>query len=192
MKHLLSQIRNCTHCKEHLPLGPRPIVAADRKSKIVIVGQAPGIKVHQTGIPWDDASGRQLRSWLGVSDKQFYDRRLFALVPMGFCYPGKGKLGDLPPRPECAPQWHTPLMDQMPDIRLTILLGVYAQKHYLGDAMKINLTENVESYRDFLPDYLPLPHPSPRNRFWLGKNLWFEQEVLPELRKRVSEILTNP
>ncbi len=192
MKKLLSDIRSCTICAEQLPLGPRPIVTADRKSKIAIVGQAPGIKVHQTGIPWDDASGRQLKNWLGVSDKQFYDKRLFALVPMGFCYPGKRKLGDLPPRPECAPQWHTPLMDQMPNIRLTILVGMYAQKYYLGDAMKINLTENVESDREFLPDYLPLPHPSPRNRFWLRKNLWFEQEVLPELRKRVSEILTNP
>lgn len=191
MKLLLSQIRNCTHCKEHLPLGPRPIVTADPKSKIAIIGQAPGARVHQTGIPWDDPSGKQLRKWLGVSDKQFYDKRLFALVPMGFCYPGKGKTGDLPPRPECAPQWHTPLMDQMANLELTILIGQYAQKHYLGDAMKHNLTETVMNYKEYLPDYFPLPHPSPRNRFWMGKNPWFEEEVLPELKKQVLESLAK-
>ncbi len=190
MEQLLSQIRSCTHCKEHLPLGPRPIVAAHPESKIAIIGQAPGTKVHQTGIPWDDPSGRQLRNWLGVSDGQFYDDRLFALVPMGFCYPGKGKSGDLPPRPECAPQWHAPLMDQMANLKLTILIGQYAQKHYLGDGMKNNLTETVKNYRELLPHYFVLPHPSPRNRFWLSKNPWFEEEVLPELRKRVLSSLT--
>src|SRR5690606_612417 len=143
MEQLLSQIRSCTHCKEHLPLGPRPIVAAHPESKIAIIGQAPGTKVHQTGIPWDDPSGKQLRKWLGVSDGQFYDERLFAIVPMGFCYPGKGKSGDLPPRPECAPQWHAPLMEQMPNLKLVILIGQYAQKHYLRDDMKGNLTETV-------------------------------------------------
>lgn len=191
MEQLLSQIRSCTHCKEHLPLGPRPIVAAHPESKIAIIGQAPGTKVHQTGIPWDDPSGKQLRKWLGVSDGQFYDERLFAIVPMGFCYPGKGKSGDLPPRPECAPQWHALLMEQMPNLKLTILIGQYAQKHYLGDDMKSNLTETVKNYRDFLPEYFVLPHPSPRNRFWLSKNPWFEEEVLPELRKRVLSSLTS-
>ncbi|WP_318343807.1 uracil-DNA glycosylase family protein [Flagellimonas baculiformis] len=191
MEQLLSQIRSCTHCKEHLPLGPRPIVAAHPESKIAIIGQAPGTKVHQTGIPWDDPSGRQLRNWLGVSDEQFYDDRLFALVPMGFCYPGKGKSGDLPPRPECAPQWHAPLLEQMPNLKLTILIGQYAQKNYLGDDMKSNLTETVKKYREFLPQYFVLPHPSPRNRFWLSKNPWFDEEVLPELRKRVSNSLTS-
>lgn len=191
MEQLLSQIRSCTHCKEHLPLGPRPIVAAHPESKIAIIGQAPGTKVHQTGIPWDDPSGRQLRNWLGVSDEQFYDDRLFALVPMGFCYPGKGKSGDLPPRPECASQWHAPLLEQMPNLKLVILIGQYAQKNYLGDDMKSNLTETVKNYREFLPQYFVLPHPSPRNRFWLGKNPWFEEEVLPELRKRVSNSLTS-
>lgn len=191
MEQLLSQIRSCTHCKEHLPLGPRPIVAAHPESKIAIIGQAPGTKVHQTGIPWDDPSGRQLRNWLGVSDEQFYDDRLFALVPMGFCYPGKGKSGDLPPRPECAPQWHAPLLEQMPNLKLVILIGQYAQKNYLGDDMKSNLTETVKNYREFLPQYFVLPHPSPRNRFWLSKNPWFDEEVLPELRKRVSNSLTS-
>lgn len=191
MEQLLSQIRSCTHCKEHLPLGPRPIVAAHPESKIAIIGQAPGTKVHQTGIPWDDPSGKQLRRWLGVSDGQFYDERLFAIVPMGFCYPGKGKSGDLPPRPECAPQWHAPLMEQMPNLKLTILIGQYAQKHYLGDEMKNNLTETVKNYSEFLPEYFVLPHPSPRNRFWLSKNPWFEEEVLPELRKRVLSSLTS-
>lgn len=191
MEQLLSQIRSCTHCKEHLPLGPRPIVAAHPESKIAIIGQAPGTKVHQTGIPWDDPSGKQLRKWLNVTDGQFYDERLFAIVPMGFCYPGKGKSGDLPPRPECAPQWHAQLMEQMPNLKLTILIGQYAQKHYLGDDMKSNLTETVRFYREFLPEYFVLPHPSPRNRFWLSKNPWFEEEVLPELRKRVLSSLTS-
>lgn len=189
MEQLLSQIRSCTHCKEHLPLGPRPIVAAHPESKIIIIGQAPGTKVHQTGIPWDDPSGKQLRNWLGVSDEQFYDERLFAIVPMGFCYPGKGKSGDLPPRPECAPQWHAPLMEQMPNLKLVILIGQYAQKHYLRDDMKGNLTETVKNYREFLPEYFVLPHPSPRNRFWLSKNPWFEEEVLPDLKKKVLESL---
>jgi len=189
MEQLLSQIRSCTHCKEHLPLGPRPIVAAHPESKIAIIGQAPGTKVHQTGIPWDDPSGKQLRKWLGVSDGQFYDERLFAIVPMGFCYPGKGKSGDLPPRPECAPQWHAPLMEQMPNLKLVILIGQYAQKHYLRDDMKGNLTETVKNYREFLPEYFVLPHPSPRNRFWLSKNPWFEEEVLPDLKKKVLESL---
>ncbi len=189
MEQLLSQIRSCTHCKEHLPLGPRPIVAAHPESKIIIIGQAPGTKVHQTGIPWDDPSGKQLRNWLGVSDEQFYDERLFAIAPMGFCYPGKGKSGDLPPRPECAPQWHAPLMEQMPNLKLVILIGQYAQKHYLRDDMKGNLTETVKNYREFLPDYFALPHPSPRNRFWLSNNPWFEEKVLPDLKEKVLESL---
>jgi len=139
MDQLLSKIRNCIHCKEHLPLGPRPIVAAHPASKIAIIGQAPGTKVHQTGIPWDDPSGRQLRKWLGVTDEQFYNEQLFALIPMGFCYPGKGKSGDLPPRPECAPLWHESLVKQMPSLKLIILIGQYAQNYYLGNTMKRNL-----------------------------------------------------
>ncbi|MFC4220743.1 uracil-DNA glycosylase family protein [Flagellimonas marina] len=191
MNQLLSEIKNCSVCKEHLPLGPRPIVSAHPESKIAIIGQAPGSKVHQTGVPWDDPSGKQLRKWLGVTDEQFYDERLLALIPMGFCYPGRGKSGDLPPRPECAPLWHQPLLDQMPNLKLTILIGQYAQFRYLGDAMEKNLTETVKNYKSYLPKYMVLPHPSPRNRFWLSKNPWFEEEVIPQLQKAVSSTLKN-
>jgi uracil-DNA glycosylase len=172
-------------------MGPKPIVAAHPESKIAIIGQAPGTKVHQTGVPWDDPSGKQLRKWLGVTDEQFYDERLFALIPMGFCYPGKGKSGDLPPRSECAPLWHDPLFQDMPNLKLTILIGQYAQRYYLGDAMKKNLTETVKNYKNYLPRYIVLPHPSPRNRFWLRKNLWFEEDVLPELQEKVSTCLLS-
>ena len=189
MQDLLHNIKQCTICSNHLPLGPRPIVTAHPDSKIIIIGQAPGTSVHKTGVPWDDPSGRQLRKWLGVTDDVFYDETKIALMPMGFCYPGKGKTGDLPPRPECAPQWHSVLLEKLPNIELVILIGMYAQKYYLqGDAKK-NLTETVRAYQEYLPKYLPLPHPSPRNRFWLTKNPWFDDEVEPELKRRVNEIL---
>ncbi|KAB7528559.1 uracil-DNA glycosylase family protein [Flagellimonas olearia] len=191
MDQLLSEIRNCSVCKAHLPLGPRPIVSAHPESRIVLIGQAPGTKVHQTGVPWDDPSGKQLRKWLNVTDEQFYDEKLFALIPMGFCYPGKGKSGDLPPRVECAPLWHQPLLNQMPQLKLTILIGQYAQNHYLGDTRKKTLTETVKNHQDYGPDFFVLPHPSPRNRFWLSKNPWFEEEVIPQLQKAVSSILKN-
>jgi uracil-DNA glycosylase len=187
---LLEDIRACDTCKAHLPLGPRPIVAAHPEAKIVIIGQAPGTKVHMTGIPWDDPSGNQLRKWMGISTEVFYDPSKIALMPMGFCYPGKGKSGDLPPRPECAPQWHEAILKQLPKIQLTIFIGQYAQEYYLKDAKKKNLTETVKHYIEYLPDYLPLPHPSPRNRFWLTKNPWFEQEVVSELQARVEAVLT--
>lgn len=189
MKDLLSKIRQCTICEKYLPLGPRPIVSAHPNAKIVIIGQAPGIKVHKTGIPWDDPSGKQLRNWLGVSDEVFYDETKIALMPMGFCYPGKGKSGDLPPRPECAPQWHKPLLDKLPNVELIILIGMYAQNYYLGKNAKKTLTETVANYKAYLPTYLPLPHPSPRNRFWLAKNPWFGVEVLPELAERVKKLI---
>ncbi|WP_417855900.1 uracil-DNA glycosylase family protein [Xanthomarina gelatinilytica] len=189
MKNLLKDIRQCTICEAHLPLGPRPIVSAHKDSKIVIIGQAPGLKVHTTGIPWDDPSGKQLRKWLDVTDELFYDETKIALVPMGFCYPGKGKSGDLPPRPECAPQWHQKLLDQMPNLQLVILIGLYSQKYYLKEKAKRTLTETVAEYKTYLPNYFPLPHPSPRNRFWLTKNPWFEKEVIPELQEKVSQIL---
>lgn len=189
MDQLLHQIQGCNLCEKHLALGPRPIVAAHPKSKIAIIGQAPGAKVHQTGVPWDDPSGKKLREWLNVTEQQFYNKQLFALIPMGFCYPGKGKSGDLPPRPECAPKWHNPLMDQMPNLDLIILIGQYAQNHYLGDTMKRNLTETVNNYNIYLPKYFVLPHPSPRNRFWLQKNPWFGKQVLPELQKRVNALI---
>ena len=191
MQELLSEIRSCEVCKAHLPLGPRPIVAAHEEAKIVIVGQAPGTKVHQTGVPWDDPSGRQLRKWLGVTDEVFYDETKIALIPMGFCYPGKGKSGDLPPRPECAPLWHEPLLSKMPSIELIVVIGSYAQGYYLKEKREKNLTGTVKMYKNYLPRYFPLPHPSPRNRFWQSKNPWFEEEVVPELQKRVLNILSN-
>jgi len=189
MKKLLSDIRDCEVCAGHLPLGPRPIVAAHQDARIIIIGQAPGTKVHETGVPWDDPSGRQLRKWLGVSDEVFYNESKIALVPMGFCYPGKGKGGDLPPRPECAPLWHQKLWDSMPNLELIILIGTYAQKYYLKEQMEKNLTETVRSYRNYLPKYFPLPHPSPRNRFWLTKNPWFEDEVLGDLDDLVNKLV---
>lgn len=189
MKKLLKEIRACEVCKEHLPLGPRPIVAAHADAKIIIIGQAPGTKVHETGVPWDDPSGRQLRKWLGVTDETFYDEKKIALVPMGFCYPGKGKGGDLPPRIECAPLWHHQLWDSMPNLELIILIGTYAQKYYLKGEMEKNLTVTVKAYLRYLPKYFPLPHPSPRNRFWLTKNPWFEKMVVRTLQKKVKDIL---
>ncbi len=188
MEDLLHSIRQCRICEAHLPLGPRPVATGHPDSKIVIIGQAPGTKVHQSGIPWDDASGRQLRKWLDVSTEAFYDESKFAIIPMGFCYPGKGKSGDLPPRKECAPQWHQALFDEMKQVELVILIGMYAQKYYLKEKAKRTLTETVANYKDYLPQYFVLPHPSPRNRFWLTKNPWFEKEVLPELKKRIKQL----
>lgn len=189
MEQLLIKIRACEVCSEYLPLGPRPIVAAHSNAKIIIIGQAPGIKVHETGVPWDDPSGKQLRKWLDVSDEVFYDETKIALVPMGFCYPGKGKGGDLPPRKECTPLWHQQLWDSMPNLEFIILIGTYAQNYYLKEKMGKNLTETVRAYPKYLPKYFPLPHPSPRNRFWLTKNPWFENKVLIELRERVASCL---
>lgn len=188
MDELLQKIRQCEICKSSLPLGPNPVVRASEKSRILIIGQAPGTKVHHSGIPWNDASGKNLRKWLGVSDDEFYNPELFAIVPMGFCYPGKGKSGDLPPRPECALEWHERLLAQMPNIELTLLIGQYAQGYYL-EGRKENLTETVRSFKDYLPKYFPLVHPSPRNGIWMRKNLWFEKEVLPVLKERVRTVL---
>ncbi|GAA4273374.1 uracil-DNA glycosylase family protein [Aquimarina gracilis] len=189
MDNLLSNIRTCDVCKAHLPLGPRPVVSGHPEAKIVIIGQAPGTKVHASGVPWDDASGKQLRKWLNVTNELFYDETKIAIVPMGFCYPGKGKSGDLPPRPECAPLWHQPLWDHMQNIALVILIGQYAQKYYLREKIKGNLTETVRAYHEFLPRYFPLPHPSPRNRFWLTKNPWFNDEVVSVLQQKINEVL---
>ena len=189
MKTLLQNIRNCTVCKKYLPNQPRPIIQAHQNSRIVIIGQAPGLKVQLSGVPWDDASGNELRRWLGVTNEQFYDAKLFALVPMGFCYPGRGASGDIPPRPECAPLWHAALFKKMPHIKLVILIGQYAQKFYIPNGLKSTLTETVKSYEEYLPHYLPLVHPSPRNRIWQKKNPWYELEVIPELQKIVRSTL---
>ena len=190
MDQLLTDIRKCTHCSAHLKLGPNPVMSAHPASKIVIIGQAPGTRVHQTGIPWNDPSGNALRSWLGVDAEVFYDERWFALMPMGFCYPGKGPSGDLPPRPECAPLWHQPLLAQMPHIELVVLIGQYAQKAYLKDKHR-NLTERVRDFQQYLPQQCPIPHPSPRNRHWQRNNPWFTAQVVPALQSRVKQVLSR-
>ncbi len=189
MNTLLAQISSCTVCEQHLPFGAHPVVRASALSKIVIVGQAPGRIVHHTGIPWNDRSGDTLRSWLGIDKSLFYDTNLFALMPMGFCYPGTGTSGDLPPRPECAPLWHEQLLACMPHVSLTILIGHYAQAYYLRERKKKTLTETVRNFSDYMPRYAVLPHPSPRNTLWLRKNDWFAREIIPELRLLVQSRL---
>ena len=179
-------------CANYLPNPPKPVVRASPKSKIVIIGQAPGQKVQNSGIPWDDQSGNELRRWLGVNKEQFYNDQLFALIPMGFCYPGKGKSGDIPPRPECAPLWHRQLLSNMPDVKLIILIGQYAQNYYLKDLKKSTLTETVKSFNDYLPSYLPLVHPSPRNKVWQKRNSWFELTTVPLLQQIINEIIAIP
>ena len=189
MENLLNEIRNCIICQSHLKDGVNPVLAAHQKSKIAIVGQAPGKKVHETGIPWDDQSGERLRNWLQIDKSTFYNPKQFAIIPMGFCYPGKGKSGDLPPRTECAPQWHSRLFDKLIDLELIVLVGSYSQEYYLNDNKEKTLTERVRNYRSYLPQYLVLPHPSPRNNIWISKNPWFEKEMLPIIPKLISETL---
>lgn len=189
LRDLLQEIRACRHCENTLPLGPRPVLRAGTGARILIIGQAPGTKVHATGIPWDDPSGVRLRQWLDMEPQQFYDESSIAIVPMGFCYPGKGKSGDLPPAPDCAPLWHEQLLELLPQVELVLLIGSYAQNHYLGKTRE-TLTARVQRWADFAPRYLPLPHPSPRNTFWLRRNPWFETDVVPVLRERVGQILS--
>jgi uracil-DNA glycosylase len=189
LEALLSAVRACTACQAHLPLGPRPVLRAAATARILIVGQAPGARVHRTGIPWDDPSGERLRSWMGVSKDDFYDESRIAIIPMGYCYPGRGRGGDLPPRPECAQLWLEKLLAEMPLIELTLLIGQYAQRHFLGKRRKASLTETTRAWAQYAPRYIPLPHPSPRNTPWLQRNSEFEQELLPELRKRVDALL---
>ena len=188
LPQLLTDIRQCTVCAEHLPAGPRPLVQAGTNASIVIIGQAPGRVVHESGIPWADRSGDRLRAWLGLSDEQFYDPNVVAIVPMGFCYPGSIGSGDKPPRKECAPLWHERLLDYLPSERLTILIGTYAQAKYVPDRAP-TLTETVAQWQSYLPDRIVLPHPSPRNAHWLTKNPWFEQETLPAVRNRIADVL---
>lgn len=191
LQRLLREIRKCDTCAQHLPHGVRPVVQAGSTARLLIVGQAPGRIVHETGIPWNDASGNLLRAWLQLSRDEFYDESKVAIVPTGLCFPGTGRNGDLPPRPECAPLWHAPLLAAMPDVQLTLLIGSHAQKFYLRENGKSTLTETVAAYQAYLPRYFPLPHPSPRNRLWLKKNPWFEADVLPELRRRVQAALAT-
>lgn len=189
IEKLKDTIADCIICANFLPNRPRPIVQFSSKSKLLIIAQAPGQKAHDKGIPFDDLSGDNLRTWLGVSREQFYNPELFAIMPMGFCFPGKGKSGDLPPRKECAPQWHNKIMEQMKNLELIILVGKYAQEYYLKDNPYKNLTETVISYQEFLPKYFPLVHPSPLNFRWHGKNKWFLESITPELKKMVATIL---
>ncbi len=187
---LLAEVRACTACANELPLGPRPVLRAAATARLLIVGQAPGTRVHETGVPWNDPSGDRLRDWLDVGRDTFYDTRRIAIVPMGFCYPGRDAGGgDLPPRPECAPLWHARLRALLPRIALTLLVGRYAQTHYLGRRAGRTLGDTVRAWRDCLPDYLPLPHPSWRTRGWAARNPWFESEVVPALRERVHDLL---
>ena len=187
---LLAEVRACTICEAHLPFGARPVVQMHPKAKILIAGQAPGRKVHDSGVPFDDPSGNRLREWLGVTREVFYDPEQIALLPMGFCFPGSGKSGDLPPRTECAPAWREQLLGQLHHLELTLVLGRYAQDYHFGKT-RSPLTELVKSWRIYWPDRVPLPHPSPRNNNWLRRNPWFEIELLPSLRRRVSEVLGN-
>ncbi|MFQ5444114.1 MAG: uracil-DNA glycosylase family protein [Nitrospinales bacterium] len=187
---LLKEIGDCRLCEDHLPLGPRPVLQAHPQASILIAGQAPGRKVHATGIPFNDPSGVRLRDWMEIDEKTFYTPSKVAILPMGFCFPGTGTSGDLPPRPECVEAWREMLLTRLPGIRLTLLIGQYAQKYHLGGKQKKNLTETVKTWREYWQDGLiPLPHPSPRNNIWLRKNEWFEKEVLPTLRSRVQVVL---
>ncbi|HMU47839.1 MAG TPA: uracil-DNA glycosylase family protein [Chitinophagaceae bacterium] len=186
---IIKEVKACRVCVNFLPSGPNPIFSFSSSASILIIGQAPGAKVHASGIPWNDQSGKLLREWMMINDEIFYDEKKIALLPMGFCYPGKGSSGDLPPRPECAPLWHHILLGYMKQIRLTVLIGQYSQNYYLGDTACDTLTETVRSFKKYLPEYLPLPHPSPRNRIWLKRNPWFDTELIPVLRKKVKAAL---
>lgn len=189
LKQLQNDVRECQICAAHLPLGPRPVFQCDRSARILIAGQAPGKKVHESGVPFDDASGERLRSWMGIDAATFYDAKKVAILPMGFCYPGTGKSGDLPPRPECAEAWRKQLLDAMPKISLILVIGQYAQDWHLREDKKRTLTDTVKAWLDYGSNMLPLPHPSPRNNIWLKKNPWFEQDLLPRLKLRVSRAL---
>jgi uracil-DNA glycosylase len=189
LSKLLTDVRACTICTAHLPLGPRPVLQADARARILIAGQAPGSKVHASGVPFDDASGERLRQWMGLGREEFYDPKLVAILPMGFCYPGTGASGDLPPRKECAPQWRAHLLSAMPLIELTLVIGQYAMAWHLPGEVTKNLTETVRAWRQHWPAVLPLPHPSPRNNIWLKANPWFEMEVVPAVQARVRALL---
>lgn len=190
LPQLLEDVRACRTCADHLPLGPRPVVRMAPTARLLIIGQAPGTKVHASGVPWDDPSGARLRDWLALDNDVFYDETRVAIMPMGFCYPGRDpRGGDNPPRPECAPQWHDALRALLPDIRLTLLVGSYAQKHHLGLRARKTMTETVAGWHDYAPEIIPTPHPSWRTTHWMKKNPWFERDLVPELRRAVAGAL---
>lgn len=188
LDELLVAVRACRACEKALPLGPRPVVQAAQMARLLIVGQAPGARVHASGVPWDDASGVRLRAWMGVDARTFYNASKIAIIPVGFCYPGRGKSGDLPPRPECAPLWFDRMLARLPHVGLTLLVGLHAQRHVLGAGSQSTLTDTVRHWRKYAPQYIPLPHPSGRNVAWFKANPWFETEVLPSLRARVAAL----
>jgi uracil-DNA glycosylase len=190
LESLLTKVRACTLCAEHLPLGPRPVVQAHPSARILIAGQAPGRKVHETGLPFNDASGDRLRGWLGMSREVFYDPVQVAILPMGFCFPGTGKSGDLAPRPECAPAWREELLSHLKNLQLTLAIGQYALAyHFPNDAASV--TDAVQAWQQSWPHIVPMPHPSPRNNAWLKRNAWFEQELVPALRRQVAQVLAD-
>jgi uracil-DNA glycosylase len=185
---LMCEVRACTICAPHLPHGTRPVLQLHPKAKILVAGQAPGRKVHESGKPFDDASGKRLREWMGVTEEVFYNPELVAILPMGFCYPGTGKSGDLPPRPECAPAWRDSLLAQLSQLDLSLLIGAYAQEYHMNEK-RTSLTDKVKNWRTYWPNTVPLPHPSPRNNIWLKRNPWFEEELVPVLQKKVQTLL---
>lgn len=187
---VLNEVRACRSCEAELPFFPRPVLRAGASARLLVVGQAPGTRVHETGIPWNDPSGDRLRKWLAMDREAFYDESRVAIIPMGFCYPGKGSSGDLPPRPECARQWRERLLECLPNIELTLLVGQYAQQYHVPGAGK-SVTETVQRWRELLPTYFPTPHPSPRNLMWLRRNPWFEKEAVPVLRNLVQALLAR-
>lgn len=186
---LLERVRACRVCAASLPFPPRPVLRAAPTARLLVVGQAPGRRVHETSIPWNDPSGDRLRLWLGLTREVFYDEARIAIIPTGLCYPGKGTRGDLPPRPECAPMWHPPLRAALPGIQLTLLIGRHAQAYYLAGRLKPTLGDTVRAWREYLPAYVPLPHPSPRNMRWFQTNGWVEAEVVPAVRELVRRLL---
>lgn len=187
---LLTKIRTCTLCKDQLPLAPKPILDFRKEAKVLLVGQAPGRRAHDSGIPWNDPSGDRLREWLGVTRETFYNPSFFAIVPMGFCYPGTGKSGDLPPRPECSQTWMKPILKSLPNIKVTLLIGAYSQSYFLKGSQN-NVTANVRRWPEFANRYFPLPHPSPRNQLWVKKNPWFVGECLPALKSQIAHLLAD-
>jgi uracil-DNA glycosylase len=188
---LLAEVRQCRACEAELPLRPRPVLQADSRARILIAGHAPGLRAHASGVPWDDPSGERLRSWMGLGNEAFYDARRIAIIPMGFCYPGRGPGGDMPPRRECAALWLDRLLAGMPHVELMLLVGRYSQRHFLGPRRKASLAETTAAWREYGPQYFPLPHPSPRNQPWIRQRPWFERDVIPVLRERVGALLAS-